>query len=136
MNSVTKNLSLQSFGDKTAISLSFLCVLHCLLLPLLIILIPSVSSLWVSDENFHKWMLVGVVFSSLFALFLGYCKHHRTSILAWGAAGLTLLIVAFLFGHDFLGEAGEKFLTVLGAIVVAIGHIKNYRTCRIHSCEC
>ena len=130
------NTTLQVLGDKTAIGLSFTCILHCLFLPLLLILIPSNATHWVSDESFHHWMLLGVMASSVLALYLGFKKHQQKSILVWGGAGLFILLSPLAFGHEIIGEYGEKVLTVIGAGVIAIGHIKNYRTCRIHQCEC
>tara|TARA_X000000950_G_C13891376_1_gene650988 strand:- start:2055 stop:2198 length:144 start_codon:yes stop_codon:yes gene_type:complete len=38
--------------------------------------------------------------------------------------------VAIVFGELLLGAAGEKILTVIGALTLAIGHFKNYRLCR------
>jgi hypothetical protein len=133
-----QNSSMQfnSAGDKVAIGLSSLCVIHCLLLPVLILLVPSVSSFWFTDESFHQWMLVGVTCSSILALFIGYKKHGQKNIFAWGALGLSFLVFAFFFGHDVAGELGEKTLTVLGAFIISIGHFKNLRHCKTHSCPC
>lgn len=136
MKNNTQTSFFQSYGDKTAIGLSALCVVHCLLTPLLLILVPSNAVQWISDEAFHHGMLLGVLFSSIIALNLGFRVHCQRSILFWGAAGLLLLSSPLLLGHDLIGEHGEKLLTVLGASIIAIGHIKNFKVCRKHQCEC
>jgi hypothetical protein len=62
--------------DKIAISLSTLCVIHCLSLPLLVALLPSFTVLSLHGEAFHFWMVVAVIPISLFALQMG-CKKHK-----------------------------------------------------------
>ncbi len=128
---------LRPWSDKLAISLSFLCTLHCLLLPLLVTLLPALSSLALDSEWFHYAMVLMVIPLSFFALTLGCKKHHHYRILGLGGSGVLLLIAAVLFGHDLGGEIVEKILTVIGASMVALGHVINYRLCQdIKSCEC
>ncbi len=124
--------NIQTLADKTAISLSFLCAIHCLAMPLLVTLLPALVALPMSDEAFHKWMLFGVIPISAAALLMGCKKHKRYRVLITGFIGLSILAAAALLGHDLLGETGEKTLTVIGAAVLAIGHFWNYRTCQNH----
>lgn len=128
--------SIQAVADKAAISLSFFCTVHCLLLPLLVVLLPSLMAFNLEDEAFHLWMIVAVVPISVFALTLGCKKHKRLDVMVLGIIGLAVLIGAALLGHDVLGEVGEKTFTVLGAGLIALGHIFNHRLCRQSSCEC
>lgn len=128
---------LQFFADKTAISLSLLCAVHCLAMPLLVLSIPSLTSLGLDDEAFHLWMLVAVIPISTLALFMGCKKHRRKSVVLIGGPGLAVLCAAAFLGHDLLGEFMEKALTVLGATLIALGHVWNYRLCRSQRpCAC
>ena len=128
---------LQSLADKTAISLSVVCTLQCLALPLIILLVPSIAALSLDDEAFHLWMLYAVIPISTFALFLGCKKHRRLPVLLVGALGLTVLGLAALLGHEVLGEFFEKALTLAGAMLIALGHFWNYRLCQSHkACAC
>ncbi len=124
--------NLQTISDKTAIGLSLLCTLHCLALPLAIVLLPSIAALPLADEVFHLWMVFAVIPISIYALTLGCKKHKHYRLLGLGAVGLGLLIVAAFVGHDLLGEFGEKTLTVIGASIIALGHFWNYRLCQEH----
>jgi len=126
----------QTLTDRMAISLSFLCTLHCLALPVLLAVVPSLTALSLDDEAFHLWMLVAVVPISGFALAVGYRKHNSYPVLVIGSLGLLVMILAVLLGHDWLGDAGEKMLTVLGASVVALAHYLNQRFCREQDCRC
>ena len=69
--------TVQEYTDKFAIGLSMLCAIHCLLLPLLLIALPSISALQLQNEAFHFWMLATVIPTSLYALTIG-CKKTPT----------------------------------------------------------
>jgi len=118
---------LNSLGDKAAITLSTLCFIHCLALPLMMVLMPSVWLASLNDERFHQLLLFAVLPISLYALWRGYRQHQQGMVLSVVLLGLVLLAASALLGHDMLGEWGEKLLTVIGAVTVALGHWWNYR---------
>ena len=37
--------------------------------------------------------------------------------------------------HAILGEAGERWATLAGAVLLAVAHIKNFRLCRQSDCD-
>ncbi|MBT5686848.1 MAG: MerC domain-containing protein [Gammaproteobacteria bacterium] len=121
--------------DKASISLSVVCAIHCLLLPLALVLIPSIAVLPIADERFHQLLVVLVLPTSLFALTIGCRRHRQWRVMVCGALGLTVLFLTVLAGHEMLGEFGEKSLTLLGAILVAISHIINFRQCKTTKCK-
>lgn len=121
------------FADKFAIGLSMLCAIHCLLLPLLLVTLPSLGALQLQNEAFHFWMLAAVIPTSIYALTIGCRKHQRYRLLYWGISGLILMLTAVFFGHDIAGESGEKILTLSGAILVAIAHWGNFSSCQRHN---
>lgn len=122
--------------DKTAISISALCVVHCLLLPVGMVLLPSVTVLTVlSDELFHIMMIAVVLPTSAIALTLGCKRHKSLLVVTLGSAGLLILGFAAFFGHGLLGEAGEKVTTVIGACMVAASHWQNFRLCKKLDCS-
>ena len=122
--------------DKLAISLSALCIIHCLAVPVLITLLPVISSLGLADEKFHFWMTMMVIPTSIYALSLGCKKHKSTLFLIAGLIGITFLLLSVFLNHELIGEIGEKLLTVIGAIFIALAHYKNIALCRYHdSCN-
>jgi carbon starvation protein CstA len=123
----------QEYTDKFAIVLSMLCAIHCLLLPLLLVALPSIGALQLQNEAFHFWMLATVIPTSIYALTIGCKKHQRYRLLSWGISGLILMLMAVFFGHDIAGESGEKTLTLLGAILVVVAHWGNFRRCQQHT---
>jgi hypothetical protein len=121
--------------DGVAISISALCVLHCLFAPLVVLAFPIFgASLWASHE-FHAWLLVLILPSSALALYLG-CRQHRSGVvLALGLAGIAVLLIAAALGPEMLGELGEILVTGLGGALLASSHVLNYRRCRTIKCE-
>ena len=115
--------------DNIAISLSVLCALHCLFLPIAIIFLPAITTTFLGSEDFHKTLLYFVIPSSFIALSLGCKIHGKYNVYLYGVFGIATLLIAAYFGHDYFGENGEKILTVFGAIIVSFGHFKNQKLC-------
>ena len=127
----------RSYADRTAVGLSTLCALHCLAVPLAMTLYPPAIAMGLGDEAFHLWLLVGVVPVSVMALTLGCRKHRNIFVPGIGALGILVLVAAVFFGHDLVGEWGERLMTLIGASLLAASHIRNFSLCRDHSgCEC
>lgn len=122
--------NVQTLADKAAISLSLLCTMHCLLVPLVVAFAPTAVAVSRTDEALHLWLLIAVVPISASALTLGCKKHKRYGLLLIGGVGLVVLCAAALLGHEILSESMEKLLTVVGAGIIAFGHFWNYRLCR------
>lgn len=121
-------MQLQVLGDKTAIFLSSLCVIHCILTPILIIAIPSLGGIfWLDHENFHNILLFFVVPVGLLALIAGFRHHHNTKVLLCGLVGLVTLTLVALFGHEFLNEVSETCMTLLATAFIVVAHLKNYQ---------
>lgn len=122
--------------DKFAILLSGVCLVHCLLTPVLVTLLPILTtSVLLDDSMFHKLMLWLVLPTSLVALFLGCRKHKKWFIAATGALGIAILIGVAFIGHELFGITGEKVATSIGGIVLAVSHYLNYRACQSITCE-
>ena len=128
--------NIQAISDKTAIGLSVLCTLHCLALPVLVVMLPAITAWNLASEEAHLWLLVAVIPVSVYALTMGCRKHRQFNIMFLGLIGLALLIIAAWLGHDILGEIGEKTILTIGAAVIAMSHLLNQRQCRRVSCEC
>jgi hypothetical protein len=117
-----------NMADRSAIVLSMLCVVHCLLLPVILIMLPTVTSLaFLGDERFHLWLLFAVIPISGFAVILGYFHHQSWFVIIIASTGMAILVLVALLGHEVFGEQGEIMASVLGSVFVAYGHIKNFR---------
>lgn len=133
---LTRN-RLRPAADRTAIALSALCVIHCLFLPIAMVMLPALAALDLDNETFHAWMVMIVLPVSAVALLMGCRRHGRRGVLAVGGLGLATLMLAVIAGHDVLGELGERLTTLLGASLIAFSHWRNFRLCQeAERCEC
>ncbi|MCX4027025.1 MerC domain-containing protein [Endozoicomonas sp. SM1973] len=130
-----KVINVQSIIDKTAVSLSIACIAHCLLLPIAMVALPVLTTVSLEDELFHQLLLIGVLPISIIALTMGCRKHKSWRVVFLGAIGLVILSLTAFFGHDVLGESGEKLATLVGASIIAVGHIRNHRLCNKTVCH-
>lgn len=120
-------MKFQLAGDKFAIGLSLLCVLHCLALPLFIILFPSIAYASVSDELFHQLMLLVIVPVSLAVLVMGMRHHKDITVFTLGLVGLFILTCTALIDHKYMSAWLEVGLTVSGSLIIAYAHFRNAR---------
>jgi len=125
----------QEYSDKTAISLSVICLMHCLLMPSFLVLLSGYVSLSYNNELVHYAILFLAIPISFYALLTGAKNHKSYTYLVWGLIGLFTLIFAVTLGVQLWGEFGEKLITSLGAILVAFSHYKNYKLCREADCD-
>lgn len=113
---------------RVGIGLSVLCLFHCLALPSLLaglplIMVAAVPEMARHSEWLHAALIVPVVAVSGPMLLRGSPGVFRT--------GLVVAAFAALIGALFMGtEDGEQTLTVLGAVMLMLGHIDAMRRYR------
>lgn len=109
--------------DASAITLSGLCLVHCLALPALAVALP-LAGLWAEQEWVHQIFALSALPITVFAMTRPFHEGARTSFILLAGSGLALLIgAAFIEGlHDL-----ETPLTVVGALLLATAHIRRWR---------
>ena len=132
----SNDMNTQVNADKASITLSMACMIHCLLMPSFLVLTSGFFALSIDNELIHKAFLIIVLPVSLYALITGYRNHKTLSYFYLGTSGLWLLVFAVFFGDGVFGELAEKSLTLLGSIIVASAHYKNYKACKELDCSC
>lgn len=103
--------------DSTALGLSALCIIHCLLLPVVSSSLPLIGVL---SEN--EWIHKGLVILTLpvaFSLIVSTKKYLLQGLAASGAA----LLCASAFMPQF--HDIETQMTVFGALLLGLAHIRN-----------
>ncbi|GLP96664.1 MerC domain-containing protein [Paraferrimonas sedimenticola] len=125
----------QTLLDKFSIGASGLCALHCLLTPVLLATVPSFAAIMGDEHVFHMLLLWLILPCSAIAAFLGCTRHKDAKVMLGILAGIGLLAGTALFGHDLVGELGEKLFTMAGASVLAFAHWRNYKLCQAQSCD-
>lgn len=119
--------------DRIGMSLSGICVIHCLALPVLVSLMP----LWTAASVLHDWLhpifAVLLIPTTILAGLAGYRRHRRLSVPVLLAMGLGIIVVAAIVFHEEWGSVREIAFTTVGSIVLIAGHLLNwrYRQCRV-----
>ena len=116
------------FLDNVAVALSGICLLHCLTLPALIAALPFIRQF--GEGHFHVQMLLFVLPVSVIAFTLGYRRHRVKSIIAWGAAGMLLLVLGATVVHTSSGLIADRTVTICAALMLAVAHYFNNRYSR------
>ena len=158
MNSIPKAKSCASHGwlDSLAISMSVICAVHCLLTPVLLALLPIISTtVWV-HENFHLWMVFLVVPTTSAAVFMGCRKHKDKTVAILSITGLSFILFIAIYQYSFhaanpdavcgicpscaqLGFGNVLNVTTvlnsLGGLCLTSAHFRNYKLCRRADCD-
>ncbi|MDN5862058.1 MAG: MerC domain-containing protein [Salinisphaera sp.] len=119
--------------DGLAISCSAICLVHCLLLPVAVALLP-LAGLEMSHASFHQLLLVVILPTSVLALGMGCRRHGLGHIAGFGGVGLGLLIFAALAVDSLWGHTMERPITIAGGLFLALAHVQNFRACRAADC--
>ena len=99
----------KQFSDKLSICLSLCCILHCIALPVIILMIPSFASLWINNEKVHIILVLFAIPVSLFAMAKSLRIHHSYKCISLAVVGLSLLVLAiFMHNINFSGEHGNS----------------------------
>ncbi len=157
MTRPTEQCKSHGWADKLAISMAAVCAVHCLLTPVVIVMLPIVATSFLVDQNFHLWMLYLVIPTTSFAIFMGCRQHKDKWVFTLSAIGLCILISALVYERRHtpaaelaagahcqhcvggLSEEGQPlsvaaWINTLGGLFLASGHIRNYRLCRRTAC--
>lgn len=108
--------------DRLAVSLSGLCLAHCIGTAALIALLASASSIFLSPL-FHEVGLVLAITLGAVALGHGAWTHGYMMPAAIGSLGLGVMGGAMTLGHG----SEEVLFTMIGVAILALGHDLNYR---------
>ena len=113
----------QKWLDAIAIGISSLCLVHCILLPIILIALPILSASVFLSASLHFWGLIVAAPVSALAIWIGYTRHREVRPAILAAAGLGGLIAA----EGIHGSAVEPWLAISGALLIAMAHGLNLR---------
>jgi hypothetical protein len=137
MGSLTaaSRMHLRRHADTAGAIASGICLIHCLLTPLLISLFPSILPFLPGDATFHRALAIGILLLGAAAFVPGYRLHRRKSLLALVASGM-LLILAVAWTGETLSPLLELSLSVPGSLLLVTAHLLNRSFCQqCHSCK-
>jgi hypothetical protein len=109
--------------DRLAIGLSGLCLAHCLATAVLLTLVASAGSVFLHPAVHEIGLMLAMGLAAL-ALGRGVIAHGY-ALPAWvGSLGLGVMAGALTLPHE---GGGEAIYSILGVLIVALGHDLNRR---------
>jgi hypothetical protein len=115
------------FWDRLGVIASALCLLHCLLTPLVLGFLTARGLGFLGEEIFHQVLAIGLVFVAIFAFAPAFRQHRRWGIITAGAVGIFLLLFTGFAPHHLLPEYADVGLTMAGSILLVGAHMQNRR---------
>jgi hypothetical protein len=124
----------QDLLDRAAMYLSALCLIHCTVLPLALVVLQaygaSLLPKHLDGEAFHAIMAITLLGVGGYAFVSGYVRHRLLFPVIAGAIGTAMLFAGVLpFG---LSETAEHGITIVGSIVLLAAHARNRRAAHYH----
>ena len=116
-----------SSWDKAGMATSMLCILHCILTPLLAASLPILAA---TEQGTHIGLTLALMMIGLLAFIPGYRKHGRRSMVLLGVIGFTLLCSAVILPEGISSEAVEMALTMIGGGFLIVAHMSNLYFCK------
>ena len=114
--------------DLAGIGASSLCVLHCLVTPLLVVFLPILEAV---EKQTHAAFALAILGIGLLAFWPGYLRHNRWPIIVAAIAGFGLISLGVTAPEGLLSESAEVVATILGGAILVTAHLRNAYFCRI-----
>jgi hypothetical protein len=118
--------------DNLGMAASTICLIHCLLMPFVIAMLPVLGWQCLESKSAHHILAFFVFCFALFAIVPGYMKHKRSQILLSMIAGLSLVLIATFVCGPLLPESLELPLITAGNLILVATHWQNRK---LSACE-
>jgi hypothetical protein len=117
-------------ADNLGIWASALCVVHCIVTPVLISMSVVLARFIPGEEKTHRTLAVGIAALGAIALVQGFRTHGRRRILGMMALGLGLIFAGAFFGDRLPAHGYEVAVTMTGSVLMIAAHRMNHTFCR------
>ncbi|MDA0990951.1 MAG: MerC domain-containing protein [Verrucomicrobia bacterium] len=140
---IKKTPGLHGRIDVLGAAASMICAVHCMALPLLLAILPTIGLGFLLNESLEKGFVVASVLVAGLSLVWGIRLHGRWRAIPLYALGAGLLLLAmFVLGHQHAGHqhAGQHdhaqenplvlAILLVGAVSMATSHLINRKLCK------
>ena len=127
------NASLRSStfsADSLGIWASALCVVHCIVTPVLVSMSVLLARLLPGEERTHRALAVGIAALGAIALVRGFRTHGRRRILGLMALGLGFIFAGAFLAARLPSHGYEVAVTMTGSVLMISAHRMNHTFCR------
>ena len=125
---------MQRIFDNFGLTVSAACAIHCILLPVLLILSPYIELTFFTSHEFHETLMYFILPTSLIAFTMG-CKRHNDDIVKLGGkCGIFILLLAIAL-HEY-SEIISIIMTLFASSVLIFTHLRNRTLCSHEEYNC
>lgn len=128
MSSVPNSLSRVGW-DAIGIGASTLCVIHCMLFPVLLAFSPTLAHFVPGSESIHRMFAYLLAAIGLVAFWAGYKVHRRKVVLLLLGIGVSGVTVGAYADSLLPTHSWEVLITVCGSVFLIIAHYMNRTLC-------
>lgn len=122
--------------DRVGATASFLCAVHCALLPFVLALLPLVGLGFLAGHTFERVFVACAALLAVGSLAIGYRHHRRPHALFLMLPGIALLLFGVAVNID-VRVTLHTVAVVCGGVLVASAHVTNLvLTHRHHHAHC
>lgn len=113
-------------ADRIGATASFLCAIHCALLPFVLVLLPVVGLEFLADHRFERGFVLFACILALVALIRGFRRHQHPLPLLLAVPGLVLLLLGVTYAEGY-SVMLHSVLVTCGGLLLASAHFVNLR---------
>lgn len=113
-------------ADRVGATASFLCAIHCALLPFVLALLPFLGLEFLADHRFERGFVMFACALALVALIRGFRRHQRPLPLMLAIPGLTLLLLGVTYAQNY-SIILHSVMVTCGGLLLASAHFVNLR---------
>lgn len=117
--------SIRQQFDRLGMVLSGLCAVHCLA-SIVVLSAFGFGGELLLEPAIHKWGLAIALVVAAVAIGWGALQHRKVGPFVVAITGLTFMVAALAAPHGF----HESVLTMIGVVLVSLGHVFNLRCSR------
>jgi hypothetical protein len=111
-------------ADRIGATASFLCAIHCALLPFVLAVLPLVGLEFLADHRFERGFVMFACALAMVALIRGFRRHQQPLPLLLAIPGLALLLLGVTFAENY-SIILHSVLVTCGGLLLASAHFVN-----------
>jgi len=115
--------------DQAGIFLSFICAIHCLLTPVVMLTLPIMARYYLANPLFHYILAACILPVGLYSFIWGAYRHRNWKVLLLGIPGLVLISLVPIMVHNYQLFLNEPLLVGLGSVMLISAHWINRKSC-------
>lgn len=135
--SPTRPTIVSRFADRFGATASFLCAVHCAVLPLIIATLPAIGLGFLANHRFERGFVAFASVLALTTLVVGFRRHHQFRAFWFLVPGILLLAAGMVVDFEASATA-HAVLVAMGGTLVAVSHLTNLRLAHghVHDAAC